>query len=173
MPKPTKAEHGILNRLFRRPPGSGKTRDNPATSNDAYKEIAKELSASRARVYFALLEDGPSAAWEIEAALGTSGLWRRFSELERAGLIERTGEIRRRTITGKACCVYRVVPAERVEMCAEAMKAGAAELREAREIAEKILEYDHPRIPPRQRTLADVTWEELFILSRAVQKRVK
>jgi len=181
----------LFKRIMRRPPKSGKTRDNPGTSKDAYREITDELGPARARVYCALIA-GPGAAWEVERALGTSGLWRRFSELERLGLIERTGEERVNPKTKKACAVYRAVPAERVAACAHDMAMAANELKDARAVADRIMQilnsesvpdykairFARSLLPNKeykdgQRWVRLSNADELRTLARAVQKRVK
>jgi hypothetical protein len=82
-------------------------RTDPATSHEAGKLAS--LSQGHFAVLSWLQAHGPATADEVEESW--RGAWRRFSELERAGLIEPTGELRQ-TRFGRKARVFRYAPKE-------------------------------------------------------------
>lgn len=84
-------------------------RTDPATSHAAGRSMDPHVTRLQQVVLNALGNYGPATADFVESNNGVSiGLWKRFSELEKLGLIEPTGETRP-TRSGRQGRVYRLV----------------------------------------------------------------
>lgn len=77
------------------------------TSRRAHREILPALPGARAAVYFALKCHGAGTAREVCNTASLDGGWKRFSELQRLGMIEEVDR-RRCKVTGRMAIVWAV-----------------------------------------------------------------
>jgi hypothetical protein len=92
------------------------------TTRHQARLVAAQSSAGRYRQIMEVLTDGPACIFEVAARLGCfdhqiSG---RFGELERQGLIEKTGRRKAKPETGCAAEEYRLCPANAREPARDA-----------------------------------------------------
>lgn len=89
-------------------------RDDPWTSHHA-GDLADAVVAKHYRIILQALAAGPGISWELanRCELSNAQIHKRMPELERLGLVARTGEIRLWSRSRRPCLVWqRVEPGE-------------------------------------------------------------